>query len=125
QVVLVTRAGREWDVERRRAAFTGPAAAGIERPLVHRGEEDRVVVAEDLLGAVAVVDVPIDDRHAPDPELGLGLPRSDRDVVEQAEAHRATGQRVVAGRADEREAAPRDGPARATGREARAPPPRA
>ena len=76
---------------------------------MHRGEEDRVVVAEDLLGAVAVVDVPIDDRHAPDPELGLRVPRSDRDVVEQAEAHRAAGQRVVAGRADEREAAPLHG----------------
>src|SRR5207248_894981 len=75
--------------------------------------------ARELPEAVAVVDVPIDDRHAPDPELGLGVPRSDRDVVEQAEAHRATGQRVVAGRADEPEADPLHGLERTTSREER------
>ena len=46
----------------------GPAGAGIERPLVQRDEEDRVVAAEDRLRAVAVVHVPVDDRDPLDPE---------------------------------------------------------
>ena len=37
--------------------------ARIERPLVHRHVEDPRVVLEDVLGAVAVVRVPVDDEH--------------------------------------------------------------
>jgi hypothetical protein len=35
---------------------------------VERDEEDALVSAEDLLGAVAVMDVPVEDREPPDPE---------------------------------------------------------
>ena len=66
-----------------------------------------------------MVDVPVDDRHAPHAELGLREPRRDRDVVEEAEAHRRGGQRVVAGRADEREAPAPHGLDRRSGREQR------
>ena len=40
----------------------GGAGAGIERHLVGRGEEDAGVVPDEVLGAVAVVHVEIDDR---------------------------------------------------------------
>ena len=71
---------------------------------MERHEEDRVVVPEDLLGPVPVVDVPVDDRHAPGAELRLREPCRDRHVVEEAEAHGVARPRVVARRADEREA---------------------
>ena len=67
----------------------GPPRPGIERPLVERDEQDRVVAAHDRLGAVAVMDVPVDDRDALDPELGLRVARRDDGVAEDAEAHRA------------------------------------
>jgi hypothetical protein len=56
-----------------------------------------------MLRAVPVVEIPIDDAHAPD----AGRPqrrRRDGDVVEEAEAHRAGVLGVMAGRAHEREA---------------------
>jgi hypothetical protein len=73
---------------------------------VERDEEHRVVVAKDLLRAVAVVDVPVDDCHPHEPELRLREPRRDGDVVEEAEPHRRGRPRVVARWADEREPAP-------------------
>ena len=72
---------------------------------MERDEEHRVVAAEDRLRAVAVVHVVVDDRDPREPELRLRVARRDRHVVEHAEAHRAVGERVVAGRPDEREAA--------------------
>ena len=51
-----------------------------------------VVGGEDLLGPVAVMDVPVEDQHP----LGAGRERvggGDGDVVEQAEAHRAVASR--------------------------------
>ena len=61
---------------------------------------------EDLGGAVAVVDVPVEDQHLLDPALRERVRDPDRDVVEQAEAHRPPRFGVVAGRAQpaEREA---------------------
>ena len=44
-----------------------------------------VAAAEDLGGPVAVVDVPVEDEHAPHPELVDRELRCDGDVVEQAE----------------------------------------
>src|SRR5205823_3593472 len=55
--------------------------------------------------AVAVMDVPVEDRDAPVTELRLGVPRRDRDVVEEAEAHGPVCRRVMPGRAYQREAA--------------------
>ena len=84
----------------RLALLVRAAAARVERPLVKRDEEDGVVVPEDLLRSVAVVDVPVDDRDALD-QLGLRGPRRDRDVVEEAEAHRRDAA-ARGGRADGR-----------------------
>ena len=51
------------------------------------GEHARVV-AKHRLGAVSVVHVEVDDRDAAETELELRVTRGDRDVAEDAEAHR-------------------------------------
>ena len=61
------------------------------------GEEDVVAAAEDLGGAIAVVDVPVEDEDPLGPELGNRQRRGDGDVVEEAEAHRPRGLGVMAG----------------------------
>ena len=74
-----------------------PPVPGIQRVLVERHVDHRGVVVEDVLGAVAVVGVVVDDQH---PLAPVGQrPGRDRDVVEQAEAHRPARRGVVPGRA--------------------------
>ena len=53
-----------------------------------RDEQNRIACVEDVAGAVPVVDVPVEDQHALDPEVIKRVLGSHRDVVEQAEAHR-------------------------------------
>ncbi len=71
--------------------------------LVRRDVQDVAALEEGVLGAVAVMDVVVEDGDA------LGAPLSeqpgggDGDVVEQAEAHRLGGRGVVAGRAHQTE----------------------
>ena len=66
-----------------------------------RRDEERVALGlEDALGAVPVVDVPVEDREALDAELALQHPRGDRDVVDQAKAHRPIRLSVMARRAE-------------------------
>jgi hypothetical protein len=63
---------------------------------VDAGVEHLVGLGEDRLGAVAVVDIPVEHEHSLGP---TGLDRvsgGDGDVVEQAEAHRTCRLRVVA-----------------------------
>ena len=64
-----------------------------------------LVAGDDVLGAVAVVHVEIDDRHALQAAHIERVARCDRDVVEEAEAHRLIARRVVAGRAHRAERA--------------------
>ena len=73
-----------------------PAGARVQRVLVERRVGDALVAPEDVLGAVAVMGVVVDDQHALAP-VGQGGGR-DRHVVEQAEPHRPRGGGVVAGR---------------------------
>ena len=63
--------------------------------------------------------VEVDDRHALDPERALCRARGDRDVVEDAEAHRARRQRMVTRRSHERERTAQRGLYRGSGRDAR------
>ena len=81
----------------RRPRRGGPVP-GIERMLVGRDVEHVGVVPEDLLGAVAVVHVPVDDQHPLAPRRARR--RGDGDVVDETEAHGPVGGRVVTGRPD-------------------------
>ena len=56
------------------------------------------IAGEDRLGSVAVVDVPVDDRHPPRGAVGAQRRHRDRDVVEQAESAPAIATGMVAGR---------------------------
>jgi len=76
------------------------AGARIERHLVARGIEHRAVVLENVLGAIAVMDVEIDDGDAACAKLALCFTGDDRDRVDEAEAHRPAALGMVAGRAD-------------------------
>ena len=80
------------------------AGAGIERIAVRGDVQHAGIAREDVLRAVAVVDVPIDDQHPLEAVAGAQVGGTDGDVVEEAEAHGAIALGVVAGRADEREA---------------------
>jgi len=97
QIPPVARPRRERDVHvvplaRARAVFLDLArlgvSVGIPRPVVvvdADGEHVRAVV-EDRLGAVAVVDVPVDDGDAVDGPVGQRRLDGDRRVVEKTEA---------------------------------------
>ncbi len=65
-----------------------------------RGVEDGGIGPDDRLGAVAVVDVPVDDRDALGAMGALGVAGGDDGVVEQAEAHGLVGLGVMARRPD-------------------------
>ena len=78
--------------------LAGRARPRVVRELVRREEEHRGVGLEERLGAVSVVDVPVDDQ---DPVQLLALAkraRGDRYVVEEAESHAPIRLSVVAGR---------------------------
>ena len=82
------------------AGFFRIAGAGIKRGTMCREEMNLAVLVEDVLRAVAVMDVPIDDQDTPQ-SVRLSLPSRDRDVVEQAKTHWVVGQRVMSRRTDE------------------------
>src|SRR6516162_5576971 len=74
------------------------ACTRIERVLMRRGIEQPIVGLKSRLGAVAVVNIKIDDR---DPVETVRLPRmqsADSDTVEQAEAHRPLRLGMMSGR---------------------------
>src|SRR5581483_1725763 len=77
------------------------AVARVQAVLVDRYEQNRRVFVEDRLRPVAVVDVPVDDGDLLETVVLLRVTRRDRDVVEEAEAHREVRRRVVPGRPDE------------------------
>lgn len=107
EVGAVSGAGREGDVDV--AAFAGAfadfaevaAVAGEPLVLVEGDGEDAGVVVESLLGAVAVVDIPVDGGGALDAAFGEGVHDGDGGVGEDAEAAPAVAFGVVSGRADE------------------------
>ncbi len=68
---------------------------------MRRDVEHALVVVEDVLGAVAVVHVPVDDGHPV--ALRRQLRRGDRDAVEETESHRPVGHGVMPGRPTGRE----------------------
>eukprot|EP00964_Phaeocystis_antarctica_P147796 scaffold114500_cov72-Phaeocystis_antarctica.AAC.4 len=104
-------------------------AVGEERKLlialqVDGGEEHLLVARKDLLGAVTVVHVEVDDGDAPHAMLALRVTRADGDVVDETEALPARLQRragapgVVAGRTHRAEGVGRAAPQHAVDCEA-------
>ena len=69
------------------AGFRDRAGSRIERCLMRRAIEHAGIAPEDVLRAVAVVDIPIEDRDAPGAVPLLRMTRGNRRVVEEAEAH--------------------------------------
>ena len=66
-------------------------------------KEDTAIRVKNVLGSIAVMDIPIHDRHAFDSKPPPRVPGGDRDVVHDAKSHSATRRRVVARRADQAE----------------------
>ncbi|HEX7520076.1 MAG TPA: hypothetical protein VF325_07300 [Candidatus Deferrimicrobium sp.] len=73
--------------------------------LVDAEIEDRRVFEEDVLRAVAVVDVPVDDENLPHTVPRLEVPGRDGRIVEEAEPHPHVPSRVVPRRPDGAEGA--------------------
>ena len=87
-----------------REALARAAAYVMQRPgpgedagLMDAGEEDGVARAEDVVGAVPVMDVPVEDEDPAGAERVERVLRRYRDVVEEAEARRRLAARVVTG----------------------------
>src|SRR4029453_13460034 len=103
-------ARRERQVERPPRARALPdlvhrAGARIVGILMGRHVEHAGIVLEEMLRAVAGVQVPVDEEHARDaalPQVG----GRDGDVVEEAEPHGPRALRVMAGRPHQRDAVP-------------------
>ena len=106
EVGLPRRMGRKWEVHSEAGPGAGARLIGrpgsrVERPLVERDERDPIVAIEDLLGAVAMVRIPVDDQDSFTPGGEHG--RGDGDIVHQAEPHRVGRGGVMTGRADDAE----------------------
>src|SRR6476660_9965793 len=63
-----------------------------------REKKNRIVRRKDLLRPVAVMDVPIDDRHTFSAMPLLGMAGGDRNVVEYAKSHGRRRAGMMAGR---------------------------
>ncbi|MCI0363184.1 MAG: hypothetical protein L0219_04835 [Phycisphaerales bacterium] len=81
------------------------AGVGEEAVLVGTEEENISAVIEGVLGAVAVMDIPVDDEDALKVVVSDGMRGGDGDVVEETKAHGLSGFGVVAWGADEGEGA--------------------
>ena len=73
------------------------AAVGVQRMLEEAAHQDALVTGHDVLGAVAVVHVEVDDGHALQPAHVQRVARRHGHVVEEAKTHGGVARRVVAG----------------------------
>jgi hypothetical protein len=95
-------AGARWHRQVDREAFARPGASILQRPgpgkrsgLMDAGEEHGVARAEDVAGAIPVMDVPVEDEDPAGAMLVERVPGRHRDVVEKAEARRRVAARVM------------------------------
>ncbi len=103
-VGVVVRAGGERHVHSGSQAWAdsplgGRPRARVEGELVGADVEDVRRGLEQMLGAVAVVDVEVQDRHPPPAVTAAQVLGPHGDVAEEAEAHRQAPLGVVTGRA--------------------------
>ena len=75
-----------------------PAMARVEGMLETGAEQDPLVTLKDVLGAVAVVDIKVDDRDPFQAMFSHGMGGTDGDVVEEAKAHGTFALGMVPGR---------------------------
>ena len=80
--------------------------SGIEREAMDREEPDPLAVVVDLLGAVAVVDVEIDDQNAVEPEPFECLRGRQRNVGEDAKPHTIAREGMMSRRTDQAQSPP-------------------
>jgi hypothetical protein len=80
-------------------AIRDQRGAGIIRVLEYRAQHDALIGLEYAFGAIAVVDIEIDNRD-PVKACGQGMGCTYRGVVEDAEPHRAVSPRMVPRRPD-------------------------
>src|SRR5215831_3401030 len=78
--------------------FGGPAGTGVVRKLVGAEKEDGRIVLETVLCGVAVMHIPVDDRHALQTVLFLNIASCNRYVIKKAEPHRPVCLGMVTGR---------------------------
>ena len=95
------RAGEQRRVDDRVmfASLAASARARIERRLMGRAEQHRLVRPENLLRAIAVMHVEIDDGDSLDAVGRLGVTGGDGDIIDEAEAHGIARAGVMARRA--------------------------
>ena len=84
--------GRDWDIQGLAVACSYPALIGrtsarIEGGLVDAAKKYRAVFFKDVLRAIAVMDVPVDDRHFVAAAFGPQVVRGHRRIIEEAKAH--------------------------------------
>ena len=77
------------------ASFARCSSTGVEGILVKTDIENRIVFVENLLRAVAVMHIPIDDRYPFGAVSALGIPCTDSHIVEQTESHDCRALSVV------------------------------
>ena len=101
-VFCVATTRRQGDVEGGSNASTdsgldGVSRSGVVRVLMGRNVQNRGILLEEVLSAVSVVNVPVEDQDPLDARLRTKSARGDGDVVEQAEAHGAVRFGVMSG----------------------------
>src|ERR1700730_16266855 len=80
------------------AALAAGAGAGKQRHLMRRAIHHSRIGPENILGAIAVMDVEIDHGGAGYAVFALGVTRGDRGMIEKAKAHRLAGLGMMAWR---------------------------
>jgi hypothetical protein len=60
--------------------------------------QHRTILVENILGTVAVMNIPIDDQNSFGAMLRLRVPGRNGDIVKQAKAHPQVGRSMMAGR---------------------------
>ncbi len=105
---VVPRPGQQRNIDvvtfaRARAAIVLTGITGWEATVLMQGDSQHVVALQvDMLGAVAVMNVPVNDRHLAEPQQRFRPLDGNRNIGEETEAHRLVRQAVVSGRSRQR-----------------------
>ena len=102
--MCIARAGRHRHIQnlagsRSPSGFRYRTGSGVSAIMMCAEIKDRSVIIKNVLGAVAVVIIPVHDQHAADAMLLLQIPGSNGDIIEDAESHTAIRCGVMARRA--------------------------